>query len=156
MESCAVCGERQSLQQFGLFRCEGVEASCHLTFVLSPKRAGSVNSPRCGCCLATPAPSLLLWGSGAARRTDEALLSDAVPPGHSRPNLPNSLHLPHIRSKQPASTTMPAWMPSSVQPSPSATPSAGWFPHVRVWLVWMGGDVVNWLKSLLSDPVAPH
>ena len=94
-------------------------------------------------------PSLLLWGSGAARRTDEALLSDTVPPGHSRPNLPNSLRLPYTRPKQPASTTMPAWTPSSVQPSPSATSSVGWLPHVRVWLVWVGGDVAKRLERTL-------
>ena len=92
-------------------------------------------------------------GSGAAQRTDEALPLDGLPPRHSRPNLPNSLHLPHIRPKQPASTTMPAWMPSSVHSLPSATPSAGRFPHVRVRLVWVGGLV--WVEIWRSGSGEP-
>lgn len=62
---------------------------------------------------------------------------------------------------QPAGTTAPAWMPSNVHPLPSATPSAGRFPHVSVrfvWvggLVWVGGDVAKRLERAfyLSHPV---
>ena len=122
-------------------------ASCHLTFVLSPKQAGSVNSPRCDRGLGTPAPSLPVCAAlgllGALTRRCSWMA--CLPVTLSRTCRTACTCLTSVPSSQPAQPRQPG-CPAVCNPHPSATSSASRLCHVRVWLVWVDGDVAKRLE----------